>query len=275
MNKSQLFLLAGTLLSCTDQPTPQKERPVLQPTPVVITQQDVAKELTVVINGGQPLNEEKPVIDANIGTDIQLQSFLHESRQTIRDATPSEEMMQANAFEKKFNELLKLQKLIDLNSFGGDSYFTSFYSGKVFSLSLSYGEGSYLSLSVGDESEQFAIDDISEILISYGNEYIPVTDKTVDKKANKLIDFVIEGLKETIAAKPIYRSIRATDEDVMKNFGLNLRDDDNSIITLVPPETIVQTLGITDSKGSIFIYCIIDGQLNAGWVKESYLDTKY
>ena len=86
---------------------------------------------------------------------------------------------------------------------------------------------------------------------------------------------MIEGLKETIAAKPIYRSIRATDEDVMKNFGLNLRDDDNSIITLVPPETIVQTLGITDSKGSIFIYCIIDGQLNAGWVKESYLDTKY
>lgn len=267
MNKSELLLLAGTLGACAE--SPKIEKVTLPITPITTTQETVKKEVLEV--SSTDANSDAVEVDTNIATDEQLQAFLHESRQLIRDTKEDGEVAQ-NSFEKKFNELVKLQKLVDLQSFGGDSSFTSFFSGKVFSLSLSYGEGSYMSLKVGDENAYFDISDPSDISIIDNHNYFPVSDKIHGKKANELIDFIISGLKETIAAQPIYRAIKTDNPDVNKNFGLNLRDEDGDIQDLMPPETIVQTLGIADSKGSIFVYCMIDGQIRAGWVKEGYLD---
>lgn len=272
MKRSELFLLAATTLAaCRNEPNEMHVPP--QSVPVETTRTVVSDAVTKVTETPKVIEQEPELeIDSNVGTDVELQTFLHESRQAIRDDLaqnpyqPEAVNPSAKLFEVKLNELLNLQKLIDLEtSDGADRYFTFSHSGKDISLSTEYGEGSSLTLSAGDERISFDIDGgLSEVTL----------DKASEKKAMKLLDFAIAGLKETLAAKPVYRAMKVDDPDVMANFGLNLRDEDGHMLILVPIGTIVQTLGIPNSTGGIFIYYIVGGQLHTGWVQEKYLEKK-
>ena len=91
-----------------------------------------------------------------------------------------------------------------------------------------------------------------------------------DAKENALIDFALAGLEQTIKAKPVYKTIKVDEPHIVKRTGLDVETYCDDF--LLNSNSTVQTFGIPDWQGNIFVYSVADGKLVSGWTEENILN---
>lgn len=170
----------------------------------------------------------------------------------------------------KVKEAILLQQQINIGAYRGDSDFEFTYKSKKVTFSEDSGENNFLYFSVGDN--RYSIDlnrgDITR------NNSVKEESITPDLVINDLA-FVIEGEKYILSEKPRYRRIKSDSPDAISNDGLNVRNDDGSIIGKVPLSSYVQVVGDIDRKGYVSIYFIDDSYcVRFGKVSAKYLDSE-